>query len=229
MDTDNEFDVMDHFTLMLKSCLKITGGSWKDILEADRFQIILLIQDVTFIDKENPVMFNFDCFDCDTNNRTKLLPSHIEAVDIDQDLVDKYFDKDTLSLQVRTIDVGTILYRPSTIGTSELIYSFLKTKKPAYVKKHSALIKVLPRLMETHKGVKPKDMEQKVLDWYTWDDTKISVIEQLCDKLNYTTKETVELSCRNKNCQEDNSVKIDPEGNIKYMFLRRNALENQLA
>lgn len=227
MDSDNEFDIMEHFNTLLKSCLKITSGSWKDILEVDRFKIVLLIQEVTFSTFENPVNLVFDCYDCDTHNVHQLSHNDITANKVDMDMIEKYFDEDSLSMQIRTKDHGVVQYRPSSIGTADAVFTFIKTKKPAYVKTHSSIIMQLPRFMKSFRNVKNSDVESLVENWYSWNDDKLAFMSGLSDKFDFAPNETVDCVC--SNCETINATKIDPDGNIKSMFLRRDTFIDQLA
>ena len=57
MDETNILDVDDKLNAILESCLRITSKkkrlSFKDILEEDRFYLILAIRDLTFPEPEN--------------------------------------------------------------------------------------------------------------------------------------------------------------------------------
>jgi len=229
MDTNNEFDIMEHFNTILKSCVKIVNGSWKDILEVDRFRIVLMIQDVTFVEKPNQVMLEFDCISCDANNKHQLHWEYSKQKDIDEDLVDKYYDEDKNALLIRTKDAGVIFYRPSTLGSADAVFEFLKTQKPAYVKKHNSIIRLLPRLIEDYRTATRKKISSMMEDWYSWSDIKLSIVTQLSEKLDFVTKETTDLKC--SKCGTENSAKIHPSGDLKYMFLRRDSgasLKSQL-
>lgn len=226
MDTNNEFDIMEHFNMLLKSCLRVTHGSWKDILEVDRFKLVMKIQEATFAEQHNPVMLNFDCFECDANNKVNLEHYHIITKAIDEELLKKYFDEESKCVKFITKNLGTIEYAPSTIGSSDLVFQFLKTKKPAYVKKNSSIIKLLPRFIIDYRSVKVKQVEDWIDKWYAWTDDKISFVTQMADKLDFIPAERAEINC--SKCRTENQIRIDPEGDIKYMFLRRDAFENEL-
>lgn len=228
MDSDNEFDIMDHFTTLLKSCLNVKGGSWKDILEVDRYRLVLLIQDVTFTEQENPVYLSTSCHSCNNQHRVRFSPYHIDVESIDQKYFDKYLNREKGKMILQTKSYGNIDYRPATLGVTSVIYNFLKSQKPAYVKKYSSFIRILPRLIPDWRKLREKDIKERIERWNSWDSGKIAFIDKISQNINFQHKSTTTVTCNNKLCGIELDLKVSPEGDIRDMFLRTNIVDDEL-
>ncbi len=218
MDTDNEFDIVENFNSLLKSCCKVTGGSWKDILEVDRYKLVLMIQELTFIENPNLPKISFNCFSCDEKNEEPLNQSMIVEKEYDEEFLNKYLNTERGVLEINTKNYGVINYAPASIGATLIIMDMLKKEKPAFVKKYKQVISTLGRFLTNWKFLKVKQVKDKVIEWNAYDEKQLAMYESLRAKLDLNIEEKAIVNC--KKCEEPNHTAVFPDGGLKQLFLR---------
>ena len=182
VDDKNLIDVTEKMNQMLSSCVRVElpngkKGSYKDIKDGDRLQLIFMIRELSF-QSGNSLAKEVKCefcghefkipFRATTNNVTK---KTFTKHDFPEELT-KFFDEQE---RVFIFDIDGVVFKlaPPTIGIQETIYKHIeetvKNKKTPNV----SYLKIIPfllydRITITKKGIVSKEDEFKRFDMNTF-------------------------------------------------------------
>ena len=118
MDENNILDVDEKLNSILESCTRVTSSkkriSYKDLLEEDRFFLILSIRDLTFPEPET----NLSVDHVDKKGEThkiEVLKDNFTYFKVPEN-IEKYYDSTERAFLIETKSFGTLQMAPPTIG-----------------------------------------------------------------------------------------------------------------
>jgi hypothetical protein len=185
MDETNILDVDEKLNAIVESCLRITSKkkrlSYKDILEEDRFWLILAIRDLTFPEPENALTVKY---------QDKRGVSHDASIDkkyfqyfsIPEEL-DKYYDQDKRTFIIETKSFGNIEMRPPTIGLMQKVTKYIKEKQEKGLQADQSLIQLIPYLYTDWRGFDDKSIFNFEVELNGWNNRKYALVYKLAEKM----------------------------------------------
>lgn len=185
MDETNILDVDEKLNAILESCLRITSKkkrlSYKDILEEDRFFLILSIRDLTFPEPENGLTVKY---------QDKRGASHDATIDkkyfkyftIPEEL-DKYYDQEKRTFIIETKSFGNIEMRPPTIGLMQKVTKYIREKQEKGLQPDQSLIQLIPYLYSDWRGFDEKTIFNFEVELNGWNNRKYALVYKLAEKM----------------------------------------------
>ena len=218
IDENDLLGIDDMLNFIIEKCcrIKVPGkpGSYKDIIEIDRFYLIFAIRDLTFKNGENRIFINASGDD-----------GIEEKIEVNKDVID-YFNPDERLMKYYSADDRCFnihmkngekfnIYMP-TLGTVMFIKNFLKSKQQAGQTFDKAFTKYASFLFPDWKSVNQANYDKAVQDSYSWTLLKISVMDKLIEILSSSIKPQVRYY--NGGGQEA-TAPLNFPGGIKSIFL----------
>lgn len=194
MDESNPNDIIDKMNYMLSQCVKVMfgnmPGSYKDILEHDRFYLIKKIQELTF--KNGGTVINIPIPDgscktpgCHPQKEVRLTSDMLERPDRDPQL-EKYYDPDNKCYSIRTKHYGTIQIAPPTIGVTTIVRDWAISRAQNQKQWEQSLVQMIPFFRREWRQFKDKDIFNMATEFENWDTTKYTLIYRFVEKMNAT-------------------------------------------
>lgn len=194
MDESNPNDIIDKMNYMLASCTKVMfgsmPGSYKDILEHDRFYLIKKIQELTF--KNGETVINIPIPDnacktpgCHPQKEVRLTSDMLERPEPDPQL-EKYYDPENKCFSIRTKHYGTIQIAPPTIGVTTIVRDWAINRTQSQKQWEQSLVQMIPFFRREWRQFKDKDIFNMATEFENWDTTKYTLIYRFVEKMNST-------------------------------------------
>lgn len=190
VDETNLVDMEEKLNYIVKNCVRIQSGkkkmSYKDILEEDRFFILLSIRDLTFPEPENKLMTTAkdkDGLDFDVEISAK----YFQLSNIPDD-IERYYSIEKRSFMVETKSFGTIEMKPPTIGIMEIITDYIKSKQLTGGKWDQAFLQILPYIQKDWRGFNEKEIFRGEIEFQGWNERKYMLVYRLAEKMKVGIK-----------------------------------------
>lgn len=216
MDESNPNDIIDKMNYMIASCTRVNfgdmPGSYKDILDHDRFYLIKRIQELTF--KNGETAINIPVPDgacktpgCHSQTEVKLTSDMIERAEHDPKL-EEYYDDVNKCYSIRTKHYGIIQIAPPTIGVTTIVRDWAVGR--AQNQKHwdQSLVQMIPFFRRDWRQFKDKDVFNMATEFENWDIDKYTLIYRLIEKLNTSVGMSQHIHVRCESCGGDMEVPI---------------------
>ena len=185
MDETNILDVDDKLNAILESCLRITSKkkrlSFKDILEEDRFYLILAIRDLTFPEPENGLTVKFQD-KRGVSHDAKIDKKYFQYFSIPEEL-DKYYDQEKRTFMIETKSFGNIEMRPPTIGLMQKVTKYIKERQTTGLQADQSLIQLIPYLHTDWRSFDDKSIFNFEVELNGWNNRKYALVYKLAEKM----------------------------------------------
>lgn len=216
MDESNPNDIIDKMNFMLASCTKISfgnmPGSYKDILDHDRFYLIKRIQEITFKNGETAINIPVPDGACKTPGcrpqaEVKLTSDMIERAEMDPQL-EQYYDAENKCYSIRTKHYGIIQMAPPTIGVTTIVRDWAVNR--AQNQKHwdQSLVQMIPFFRREWRQFKDKDVFNMATEFEQWDITKYTLIYRIIEKMNTSVGMSPNIHVRCESCGGDMEIPV---------------------
>lgn len=213
---------------ILSSCFR--GIYWKKLKECDRFKILLLIHDASFVEPDKKFVIKTTCKEstCKHKWNAEIYESNLQYT-IAHDSINKYFNDATNIFEIQTKTFGTIKWCPPSLGVVEKITNWVQRQEPEFVKRHSFFIDMLVYLMHDHELITDKSIDDMFTDYSSWSKEKIAFMYDL-----YSNKGKIALAPNAKVvcpvCKAENKPQInfDESGGLKSFFLPISDFDSEL-
>jgi|TARA_B110000914_G_scaffold218891_1_gene226778 hypothetical protein len=218
MDENNYIDMEEKLNSVVESCAQMTSGkkrmSYKDILEEDRIVLLLSIRDLSFPEPENKLMLNGKAekskkkIDVELSVKN-LVPSIIDAE------IERYYDTQLRTYNIKTRSAGEIIMSPPTIGVMQEVTQYLKDRNEKELDFDKAFIQVLPYIQGDWKTLNLAKIFQLEIDYKAWDQKKFMIVYRLAERMRIGVQATLETTV------DGELVKAPLEfpGGIKSLFI----------
>lgn len=216
------------FNEIIKACVRIVDGTgqnmgWGSLNSWDRFWFIIKAREYTFVQGESKIEFQDECSECGEEVTYTLNTKNLFYEFPDQELIDKYWDGETWSIDPReyNIDMPTItLYTPK-IGKDEAIIEWASARAQQRQKVDEVFIRFLPWMLNKV----PKDPQildrliQKCYKEYkSWDIDTFEFMDDVIRNITINPSERLKTICPFCGCEATSTVRF-PNG-IKVLFKR---------
>lgn len=216
MDESNPNDIIDKMNYMLASCTKVLfgnmPGSYKDILDHDRFYLIKRIQELTFKNGETAINIPVPDGACKTPGckpqaSVKLTSDMIERAELD-DTLEQYYDDVNKCYSIRTKHYGVIQMAPPTIGVTTIVRDWAVSR--AQNQKHwdQSLVQMIPFFRREWRQFRDKDVFDMATEFENWDIDKYTLIYRLIEKMNTSVGMSPNIHVRCESCGGDIEVPV---------------------
>lgn len=174
MFDDSRLEYIDEaLNYVIERCVSISNKdfpmTWKDIKEIDRFYLILTVRDFTFTEGHNELKI-----DISENDQITVKKDNISFIDIDEKLM-KYYNKDKkcFTFRAKTPSVGEINFYIPSIGVSNWIMNYARSKANAQQPFDTDFIKIAPMLINDYRKLNERtysDLIQQSMSYgvYEW-------------------------------------------------------------
>lgn len=221
IDENDWVDVNDKLNYIIDNCVKFRSAtnpnfSWKDLLEIDRFYIILNIRELTFVEGENKLYVTYNCKECGHSGNVELKKENIKLFNLDDRLL-KFYDKNTKSFLIRSKSGITVEVFLPTLGVMQYIANYVKRKIQNNEGYDKNFIKVAPFLIRDWRELSDKFFRKKQEEYYSYGAKEISFIRGIVDIIIDSVNPEFTFEC--SNCFTIGSSPIFFQHGIKSLFL----------
>lgn len=190
MDENNILDVDEKLNSILETCTRVTNNkkrmSYKDLLEEDRFFLILSIRDLTFPEPESQLS---------TDHVDKRGESHKVEISKDNftyfkipENLDKYYDRAERTFLIETKSFGTLQMAPPTIGIMQRMTAYIKDRQEKNLKVDQSVLQIMPYMVTEWRGFTDKEIFKFEIEMNSWSNKKYSLIYKLAEQMKVGIK-----------------------------------------
>lgn len=216
MDETNPNDIIEKMNYILSSCSKVMfgsmQGSYKDILDHDRFYILLSISELTFKKGETNIQIPVPAGSCKTpgckhQKSVRLTASMLEKPERDPQL-EKYYDEVNKCYSIKTKSYGIIQIAPPTIGVANIVKDWAVERTQNSKEWDQPLIQMIPFFQREWRQFDSKDIFRMATEFEGWDISKYTLIYRFIEKLNASVgmSPNVHITC--ETCGGDMEVPV---------------------
>ena len=234
LDENDPLDLDDKLNMVVDKCLQIKMGdrigSWKDLKEEDRFNLVFAIRDITFANGENKLFINVKCGqtcngDGNYNEKVELTKDTFEYYDIDPKLM-KYYSNTEKCFVIPSTEVGTIkLYIPS-LGVTTFIKNYIREKNRKGEFYDKTFLKIASFMFGDWRSLNEKAYKAAEQNSFGWNNKKLSAMLKLVEMVRFGVKTRITREC--KSCGVQITTPLSFPGGIKSLFLYDDPLANIL-
>lgn len=217
IDETNVLDIDEKLNQIVESCVRITCASkrlsYKDILEEDRFYIILSIRELTFPEPESSLKIEH-LSKKGEKHQIEIKKDYFQYFKIPVEL-DKYYDNDAKTFLVETKSFGTISLRPPAIGVMQKITAYIKEKQQKGEKVDQSVLQIIPYLHHDWRGFNDKTLFDFEIELNGWSSKKYNLVYTLAEKMKIGIQPNMLVQLGD----EEEEVPISFRDGIKSLFI----------
>ena len=217
IDETNVLDIDDKLNQILESCIRITSAnkrlSYKDILEEDRFYIILSIRDLTFPEPESNLKIDHTSKKGE-KHEIEIKKEFFQYFKIPAEL-DKYYDSERKSFMIETKSFGTIEMAPPAIGVMQKITAYIKEKQQKGQKVDQSILQIIPYLNKDWRGFSDRTIFEFEIELNGWSNKKYNLVYTLAEKMKIGVQPNMLVQLGD----EEEEVPISFRDGIKSLFV----------
>jgi len=208
----------DMLNFIIEKCcrMKVPGktGTFKNLIELDRFYLIFAIRDYTFKNGENKLMITVTDDD-GVDEKIELTKDSLNYFNPDERLMN-YFNESQRCFTLRMKNGEEFnLYLP-TLGIMNFIKNYIKQKQQASKNFDKAFIKYAPFLFSSWETLNQNSYEKAVQESLTWSLQKISVLDKLVEILSSSINPQVRYMSSSGG---ERTAPLNFPGGVKSLFL----------
>ena len=216
MDESNPNDIIDKMNYMLASCAKVSfggmPGSYKDILDHDRFYLIKRLQELTFKNGETAINIPVPDGACKTPGckpqaTVKLTSDMIERAEPDPQL-EQYYDEANRCYSVRTKHYGVIQLAPPTIGVTTIVRDWAVNRAQNQKSWDQSLVQMIPFFRRDWRQFRDRDVFDMATEFENWDIGKYTLIYRLIEKMNSSVGMSPNIHVKCESCGGDIEIPV---------------------
>lgn len=190
MDENNILDVDEKLNSILEACTRVTSNkkrmSYKDLLEEDRFFLILSIRDLTFPEPESQLTVDHTDKKGETH-KVEVSKDNFTYFKVPETL-DKYYDSSERTFLIETKSFGTLQLAPPTIGIMQRMTSYIKDRQEKNLKIDQSVLQIMPYMVSEWRGFTDKDIFKFEMEMNSWSNKKYSLIYKLAEQMKVGIK-----------------------------------------
>jgi len=217
IEESNVLDIDEKLNQIVESCVRITCNttrlSYKDILEEDRFFIILSIRELTFPEPESSLKIEH-MSKKNEKHEIEIKKDYFQYFKIPSEL-DKYYDNDAKSFMIETKSFGTISMRPPVIGVMQKITAYIREKQQKGEKIDQSVLQIVPYLHHDWRGFNDKSIFDFEIELNGWSSKKYNLVYTLAEKMKVGIQPNLLVQLGD----EEEEVPITFRDGIKSLFI----------
>ena len=209
----------DIFNYMLEKCCSVkidgqSGNCWKDLVNIDRFYIILAIREFTFTDN-NPLMVPYG----EGKDDIPVTKEMIDYIKFPDELM-RFYDHDTKGFKFEIDGQIINMYIP-TIGVNDWVKKYAETKSRSGELFDKDFLLYAAMLVKDYRKLNFRTYEDLVASTRSWGHKEWSVVSYVFDLLSGITAPKIKYTDENGTEVE---IPLNFRGGIKAIFLLSNPL-----
>ena len=219
--TINEQDVLDideKLNSIVETCTKVTCPSkkmsYKDLLEEDRFYLILSIRDLTFPEPESKLTVDYTQKKTGEKHNIEIKKEYFQYFQVPDEIA-KYYDKEGKCFSISTKSFGIIEMRPPTIGVMQKITAYIREKQREEANIDQSVLQVAPYLIKEWRGFTDKNIFDFEIEMNGWTNQKYSLIYNLAEKMKVGVQPNMLVTLGD----EEEQVPINFRNGLKSLFI----------
>lgn len=217
IDETNVLDIDEKLNTIVDSCTRITCTSkrlsYKDLLEEDRFYVILSIRDLTFPEPESSLKIEHTSKKGEKHD-IEIKKDYFQYFKIPVEL-DKYYDSDAKSFLIETKSFGTIEMKPPAIGVMQKITAYIKEKQQKGLKVDQSVLQIIPYLHKDWRTFNDKTIFEFEIELNGWTNKKYNLVYTLAEKMKVGIQPNMIVQLGD----EEEEVPISFRDGIKSLFI----------
>ena len=217
IDEANVLDIDEKLNTIVDSCTRITCTSkrlsYKDLLEEDRFYVILSIRDLTFPEPESNLKIDHTSQKGETHE-IEIKKDYFQYFKIPAEL-DKYYDSVEKSFLIETKSFGTIEMKPPAIGVMQKITTYIKEKQQKGLKIDQSVLQIIPYLHQDWRTFNDKTIFEFEIELNSWTNKKYNLVYTLAEKMKVGIQPNMLVTLGD----EEEEVPISFRDGIKSLFV----------
>lgn len=231
LDEDNPYEVDEALVELLSNCVRVSFpdrvGSWKDICEEDRLNLILSIRELSFAEGENKIAFEVKCESCGTTNNMDIANENFQKRELNDKLI-KYYSETDRRFNIETKSYGTINIKPPTIGIMRVVNKYIKSlqENKENIKDYLPFLKTVPYMVEEWRGFSLDNMSNYRMEFLRWNTSKFLTYTKLVELAQISVKDKMMKPC--SKCGDPVEADIQLPTGIKGLFIEANILDDEL-
>ncbi|MEG1008787.1 MAG: hypothetical protein RSE41_03890 [Clostridia bacterium] len=177
-DDLNQVDEMLNYILERCVTVKLKEGfaTWKDLIEIDRFYVILAVRELTF-KSENPIKVKIS----DTEDRP-LIKEMISFANFDEEIM-RFYSAEYRCFELKFKNGTTHYLGMPTIGVVNWLKKYVIDKQQNKLKFDEDFVGFAPFLINEWRGLTNKNYEDLVIDSHGWTLSEVSVFTKFKEKI----------------------------------------------
>ena len=190
IDENNILDVDEKLNTIVEACTRVTNDkkrmSYKDLLEEDRFFLILSIRDLTFPEPES----NLSVDHKDKHGTKHVIEIKKENFDYFKipKTLDKYYSNEERTFLIETKSFGILTMKPPTIGIMQRMTKYIKEKQESGEAIDQSVLQIMPYLVSEWRGFADTDIFKFEVEMNGWTNKKFSLVYKLAEQIKVGIK-----------------------------------------
>lgn len=217
MDENNLLDIDDKLNAIVESCTQVSSTasrmSFKDLLEEDRFTLILSIRDLTFPEPESTLKVEHQTKDGKTHE-VEIKREYFQYFSVPAE-IEKYYRKDLRGFLIQTRNHGEFLMKPPTVGTMQEITKYIKERREKGLNIDQSLIQVAPFIATDWRSFNQKRLFDLEIEMNGWDPKKYMLIYRIAEQLKVGLQPEMKVMLGDT----EETIPINFRGGIKGLFI----------
>lgn len=169
IDESDVVSINDHIKYILSNCIRVRignyMGSYKDLMECDKWYVLLFIRDLTFPHHENRIMMpviSRTCASKDCGGQTEVELTHdiLQFEEFDEKII-KYYDNIGKVLNVETKSFGVLPFYMPTVGVVEAVQNYTNDENESI---DLSTAQMLPFLFDDWRKLNNDVLKQKCVE-----------------------------------------------------------------
>ena len=217
MDENNLLDIDDKLNSIVESCTQVssktTRVSFKDLIEEDRFILIMSIRDLTFPEPEASLKVEHQTKD-GKKHEVEIRREYFQYFSISPE-IEKYYDGNLRAFAIQTRSHGEIIMRPPTIGLMQEVTKYIKERREQGLNIDQSLIQVAPYLGGDWRFFNQKRLFELEIEMNGWDPKKYMLIYRLAEQMKIGLQPEMKVLLGDS----EEIIPINFRGGIKTLFI----------
>lgn len=217
MDETNLLDIDDKLNAIVDSCTQVSSKTtrvgYKDLLEEDRFILILSIRDLTFPEPEATLKVEHQTKD-GKKHEVEIRRDYFQYFSIPAE-IEKYYDAKTRSFMIQTRNFGEFMMRPPTVGLMQEVTKYIKERREQGLNIDQSLIQVAPYLGGDWRFFNQKRLFELEIEMNGWDPKKYMLVYRLAEQMKVGLQPEMKVMLGDT----EEIIPINFRGGIKTLFI----------
>jgi hypothetical protein len=217
MDENNLLDIDEKLNAIVESCTQVSSKStrisFKDLLEEDRFILIMSIRDLTFPEPEASLKVEHQTKD-GNKHEVEIRREYFQYFSISAE-IEKYYDANLRAFAIQTRTHGEIIMRPPTIGLMQEVTKYIRERREQGLNIDQSLIQVAPYLGGDWRSFNQKRLFELEIEMNGWDPKKYMLIYRLAEQMKVGLQPEMKVLLGDS----EEIIPINFRGGIKTLFI----------
>lgn len=217
MDENNLLDIDEKLNSIVESCTQVssktTRVSFKDLIEEDRFILIMSIRDLTFPEPEASLKVEHQTKD-GKKHEVEIRREYFQYFSISPE-IEKYYDGNLRAFAIQTRSHGEIIMRPPTIGLMQEVTKYIRERREQGLNIDQSLIQVAPYLGGDWRFFNQKRLFELEIEMNGWDPKKYMLIYRLAEQMKIGLQPEMKVLLGDS----EEVIPINFRGGIKTLFI----------